>query len=89
MDCLSKINNTQLGDDKDIDVVMSMYDLMEYNNIFFKKIQEVYVDLALNNGSIADFPGAIDTDVKWKKNMSSRKPCHKKCWNSCYHKTLQ
>ena len=30
-DCLSKINNTQLGNDKYIDVVMSMYDLMEYN----------------------------------------------------------
>ena len=43
---------------------MSMYDLMEYNKKFLKKIQEVYVDLALNNGSIADFPGAIDTDVK-------------------------
>ena len=66
-DCLSKINNTQLGNDKYIDVVMSIYDLMEYNKKFLKKIQEVYVDLALNNGSIADFPGAINTDVKEKK----------------------
>ena len=40
MDCLSKINNAQLGNDKDIDVVMSMYDLMEYNNNFLNKFRK-------------------------------------------------
>ena len=30
--CLSKINNTQVDNAKDIDVVMAMYDLIEYSD---------------------------------------------------------
>ena len=30
--CISKINNTKIDNDKDFDVVMSMYDLMEYSD---------------------------------------------------------
>ena len=31
-DCISEINNTQIDNAKDIDVVMLMYILIEYNN---------------------------------------------------------
>ena len=34
--CISKINNTQIDNDKDIDVVMPMYDLMEYSDKYSK-----------------------------------------------------
>ena len=31
-DCISKINNTQIDNAKDIDIVMPMYSLIEYSN---------------------------------------------------------
>ena len=34
--CISKINNIQTDNDKDIDVVMPMYDLMEYSDKYSK-----------------------------------------------------
>ena len=36
IDCLIDINNTQLDNAKDLDVVMSMYNLIEYNNDYTK-----------------------------------------------------
>ena len=36
-DCISKINNTQVDHAKDIDVVVPMYDLIEYSNNYSKK----------------------------------------------------
>ena len=35
-DCISEINNTQVGNSKDTDVVMSMYNLIEYGDIYSK-----------------------------------------------------
>ena len=35
-DCISKINNTQINNAKYIDVVMSMYDLIEYSDNYSK-----------------------------------------------------
>ena len=34
--CISKINNTQVDDAHDIDVVMPMYNLIEYSDIYSK-----------------------------------------------------
>ena len=34
--CISKINNTQIDNAKDIDIVMSMYNLMEYSDNYAK-----------------------------------------------------
>ena len=44
INCISEINNTQIDNAKDIDIVMSMYNLIEYsdNLIFMQKQQEVY-----------------------------------------------
>ena len=35
-DCISEINNAQIDNVKDIDVVMPMYNLIEYSNNYFK-----------------------------------------------------
>ena len=35
-DCISEINNTQIDNAKDIDVVMSMYNLIEHTNNYLK-----------------------------------------------------
>ena len=34
--CISEINNTQVDHAKDIDIVMSMYNLIEYSNNYLK-----------------------------------------------------
>ena len=34
--CISEINNTQVDNTKDIDIVMSMYNLIEYSNNYSK-----------------------------------------------------
>ena len=34
--CISEINNTQIGNAKDIDIVMPMYNLIEYSNNYAK-----------------------------------------------------
>ena len=34
--CISEINNTLIDNAKDIDIVMSMYDLIEYSNNYSK-----------------------------------------------------
>ena len=35
-DCVSEINNTKVDNTKDLDIVMPMYDLIEYSNNFSK-----------------------------------------------------
>ena len=35
--CISEINNTQIDNAKDIDIVMSMYNLIEYSDNYAKK----------------------------------------------------
>ena len=35
-DCISEINNTQVHNAKDIDIVMPMYDLIEYSDNYLK-----------------------------------------------------
>ena len=39
--CISEINNTQLDDVQDIDIVMPMYNLIEYSGVFWRH-EEVY-----------------------------------------------
>ena len=36
INCISGINNTQIGNAKDIDIVMSMYNLIEYSDNYAK-----------------------------------------------------
>ena len=42
--CISQINNTQIDNAKGIDIVIAMYNLIEYSDNYEKK-QEVYVNI--------------------------------------------
>ena len=38
MDCISRINNAQINHAKDLDVVMPMYNLIEYSDNYSNKV---------------------------------------------------
>ena len=61
-DCISETNNSQLDNAKDVDTVMTMYNLIEYSNNQEKigNLWQYYRDESFldNNGAIADFPAA-------------------------------
>ena len=57
--CISKINNTQVDNAKDIDIVMPMYDLIEYSDNYPKtsgSLWQYFKDIpAVNNNAIVNF----------------------------------
>ena len=66
-DCISKINNNDIDNAKYIDIVMPMYNLIEYSDNYSKtsgSLWQYYEDIpAVNNdGNIVDFNGANATD---------------------------
>ena len=71
--CISKINNTQIDNAKDIDIVMPMYNLIEYSDNYSKTSGRLwqyckYITAVNNNGDIVDFNGTNATDssnFKW------------------------
>ena len=65
--CISKINNTQVDNAKDIDIVMPMYNLIEYSDNYSKTSGSLWqyckdIPAVNNNGNIVDFNGANATD---------------------------
>ena len=69
--CINEINNTELDDAHVIDVVMSMYNLIEYSDIYWKILGSLWQyyrgELALNNNhTIIDFPGNDNNSVSFK-----------------------
>ena len=65
--CISEINNTQIDDAKDIDIVIPMYNLIEYSDNYsktFGSFQKYCKDLPAvdNNGNIVEFNNANATD---------------------------
>ena len=65
--CISKITNTQIDDAEYIDIVMPMYNLVEYSDndsetsgSLWQYCKEIHA--ANNNGKIVDFNGANATD---------------------------
>ena len=59
-DCISKINNTQIDNAKNIDIVMPMYNLIEYSNNYSKtsgSLWQYYRDESAlaDNGTIINF----------------------------------
>ena len=67
-DCISKINNAQVDNAKDIDIVMLMYNLIEYSDNYSKtsgSLQQYckVIPAVNNNGCIVDFNGASATDT--------------------------
>ena len=67
-DCISKINNTQVDNAKDIDVVMPMYNLIEYSDNYSKTSGSLWqyckdIPAVNNDGNIVDFNGANANDL--------------------------
>ena len=65
--CISKINNTQTDNAKYIDIVMPMYNLIEYSDNYSKTSGSLWqyckeIPAANNAGSIVDFDGVNATD---------------------------
>ena len=66
-DCISKIHNTQVDNAKDIDIVMPMYNLIEYSDNYSKTSGSLWqyckeIPAVNNDGDIVDFNGANATD---------------------------
>ena len=60
INCISKINNTQIGNAEYIDIVMPMYNLIECSNNYSKTSGSLWqysieIPAANNNGDITDF----------------------------------
>ena len=75
--CIREINNTQIDNAKDIDIVMSMYNLIESSDDYSKtsgSLWHYYRDEPyLNaNGAIADFPADSNNSAlfKFKKQQA-------------------
>ena len=65
--CISKINNTQIDNAEYIDIVMPMYNLIEYSDNYSKTSGSLWqyckdIPAVNNNGDIVIFNGANDTD---------------------------
>ena len=65
--CISKINNTQMDNAKYIDIVMTMYNLIEYSDNYSKISGSLWqyckeIPAVNNAGNIVDFDGANATD---------------------------
>ena len=65
--CISKINNTQIDNAEYIDIVMPMYNLIEYSDNYSKTSGSLWqyckdIPAVNDNGDIVDFNGANATD---------------------------
>ena len=65
--CISKINNTQIDIAEYIDIIMPMYNLIEYCDNYSKTSGSLWqyckeIPVINNNGDIVDFNGANATD---------------------------
>ena len=64
---ISEINNTQVDNAKDIDIVMSMYNLIEYSDNYAKTTGSLWqycknIPARNNNNEITEFTGGNTTD---------------------------
>ena len=65
--CISEINNTQIDNAKDIDIVMSMYSLIEYSDDYAKTTGSLWqyckdIPARNNNNEITEFTAGNTTD---------------------------
>ena len=66
--CISEINNTQIDDAKDMDIVMTMYNLIEHSDNYSKTSGSLWYycrdePFLGANGAIADFPANDNNSV--------------------------
>ena len=65
--CISEINNTQVDNAKDLDIVLSMYNLIEYSDNYSKTSESLWqyckdIPAAKNNNAIVNFTNNNLTD---------------------------
>ena len=64
--CISEINNTQIDNAKDIDIVMPMYNLIEYSDNYAKTTGSLWyckdIPARNNNDEITEFTAGNPTD---------------------------
>ena len=83
--CISEVNNTQIDNAKDIDVVIPMYNLIEYSNNYSKtsgSLWQYYRDETVfnNAGALADLHGnSASFTLKQKLAGSTGDDDTKKC----------
>ena len=76
--CISEINNTQIGNAKDIDIVMPMYNLIEYSDNYVKTTGNLWqyckdIPARDNNNEITEFTAGDPTDsFNFKAKITSR-----------------
>ena len=75
-DCISEISNTQVDDTRDIDVVIPMYNLIEYIENYSKtsgSLQQYYSNkwALTDTGAVDNFPGNSAL-LKFKQKMTSK-----------------
>ena len=77
-DCVSEIDNTQVNDAKDLDVVVPMYNFIEYSDNYSKTSGSLWqyhrdepgLD---NNGNIVNFPGN-SASFNFKLKLTGKTP---------------
>ena len=77
-DCVSEKDNTQVNDAKDLDVVVPMYNLIEYSDNYSKTSGGLWQyhrdEPALdNNGNIVNFPGN-SASFNFKLKLTGKTP---------------
>ena len=74
--CISEINNTQIDNAKDIDIVMPMYNLIEYSDNYAKTTGSLWQycqDIPARNGEIIVFDANNTTDsFKFKAKITGQ-----------------
>ena len=75
--CISAINNAQVDNPKDIDIVMPMFNLIEYSDNYAKtsgSLWQYCLDKpALNNGAIVDFDdGHLSDSFNFKAKITGQ-----------------
>ena len=75
--CRSEINNTQVDNAQDIDIVMPMYNLIEYSNNYAKtsgSLWQYCLDIpAVNNNAIVDFAdGNLSDSFNFKAKITGQ-----------------
>ena len=79
IECTTELNNTQIDHAKDLDLVMPVYNLTEYNDNYFKTSESLWQyyrdEPALNNiNKITNFTGN-STSFKSKVKVTGKTPC--------------
>ena len=78
INCISKINNTQIGNAEYIDIVMPMYNLIEYSDNYSKTSGSLWqyckeIPAVDDDGDITNFDGTNETDsFKFKTKINGQ-----------------